>query len=147
MIKERIEKGEKVRLRLSGAASDLHAADGQYHRDCYQDFINPQHVASTVPKGLVSNSEVEKDLAISNVVDEMDKNQSGIWTFVDLHQLYLGLSSVPQSPLSRRLLVSNINDHFGRLSWKCKSKAVQDYSVSANMLLINCVRCKMKMIV
>lgn len=53
-------KGEKVRLRLSGAASDLHAADGQYRRDCYQDFINPKYVASVAVKALV-NSEVEKE--------------------------------------------------------------------------------------
>ncbi len=46
----------------------------------------------------------------------MNKDQSRIWTSVDLHQLYdnyLAQTSVPLPPLSRCLLVSTINDHFG----------------------------------
>ena len=31
--------GEDVRTRLLGACSDLHAADGQYHKDCYDNFL------------------------------------------------------------------------------------------------------------
>lgn len=35
-----------VRIRINGTVSDLHAADAQYHYDCYITFIGKRNIAA-----------------------------------------------------------------------------------------------------
>ena len=44
--KHQDELSESVRVRLQGAASDLHAADARYHVQCYKSFTSTQNVES-----------------------------------------------------------------------------------------------------
>ena len=37
-------QADNVRLRVQGAVSDLHAADAQYHLDCYNAFMSPKSI-------------------------------------------------------------------------------------------------------
>ena len=49
-----------VRLRISGAHTDLHAADAQYHRMCYTAFMNCRNI-STWSENAYFNQPAEND--------------------------------------------------------------------------------------
>lgn len=41
-------QSEEIRVRLSGAVADLHAADARYHVDCKAKFMSPLHVKNSI---------------------------------------------------------------------------------------------------
>jgi hypothetical protein len=43
---------EEVRVRISGALSDLHAADARYHRDCYSSFMSFRNIKAAQTENL-----------------------------------------------------------------------------------------------
>ncbi len=38
---------DEVWVHLAGASADLHAADAQYHRDCYKSFVSPKNIQAS----------------------------------------------------------------------------------------------------
>ncbi|KAG0712797.1 hypothetical protein GWK47_017681 [Chionoecetes opilio] len=46
---------DNVRVRVNGALSDLHAADAQYHEDCYKTFTNHRNVSAAAGQEATQN--------------------------------------------------------------------------------------------
>lgn len=104
--KRKDEIANKVRLRVEGALSDLHAADARYHTSCMSSFMSPRSVsAACKSQGKVNTV----DNAFQDVLDEMKKDKSCLWNSVELYakyQLYGG------KELCRRSLLAHIKQHF-----------------------------------
>ena len=81
------DAAQKVRSRVEGALSDLHAADARYHVDCMTAFMSPRSVAAAVSHNEeenVSNS----DEILENVIAEMEQNKDRVWNSIEIFQLY-----------------------------------------------------------
>lgn len=78
--------GRKVEIRIKGALTDLPAADAQYHKKCYVDFMSiPVYV------NLSFNTDAIDDDALKPVVDDMYANQQlRTWTTMELYDMYCG---------------------------------------------------------
>ncbi len=67
------EWASRVKIRIQGAVSDLHAADARYHEDCKSSFMAPRSVraaaSSTKPK------ETE-DKALQSTILQMSNESS-----------------------------------------------------------------------
>jgi len=84
--KRRDQQAEEVRIRISGATSDLHAADGQYRRDCYKRFFHSCNVQASIAADLQSVD--NEDLALSYVIKPMNKEYTRIWNSVQVYDIY-----------------------------------------------------------
>ena len=98
---------DDVRLRVEGAVSDLHAADAQYHLDCYNAFMSPRSIEAATNARETSE---DVDTAFLQVVEEMEQDKGHLWNSVDLLAMY---NSFGGDKLSRRLLVGCVTQHFG----------------------------------
>ncbi len=101
------EWASRVKIRIQGAVSDLHAADARYHEDCKSSFMAPRSVraaaSSTKPK------ETE-DKALQSTILQMSNESSQIWNTVAAYDLYLSHGG---ELLSRRTLLEKLTEHFG----------------------------------
>ena len=97
-----------MRVRVSGALSDLHSADGHYHDDCCKRFMNPRnvHTAANSFKEIIN----PEDSALDALIEEMPGNKTQVWNFLELHNIY---SHHGGASLSRRKLVDHLVNHFG----------------------------------
>ena len=68
-------------IRVEGAVSDLHAADGQYHKECMLLFRGPRNLKYS---GSVKVEQAE-DVVVVNYLTE---DRSRIWNSVELHEQY-----------------------------------------------------------
>lgn len=100
---------DDVRVRLSGALSDLHAADGQYHLDCYKLFMNDRNVQAA-SKSTISSQLSSEDAAFGAVVEEMSANKSYMWNSIEIENLY---TSHGGTILVRYKLIHKLQVHFG----------------------------------
>lgn len=100
-------QADEVRLRLQGAVSDLHAADAQYHLDCYNKFVSPRVIQAA---NKTSSTSEEVGAAFLQVIEEMEQDKKRLWNSVDLLDLYTSLGG---DKLSRRRLVECVTSHFG----------------------------------
>lgn len=75
----------EVRARISGAVSDLHAADTRYHVDCRTKFMSPKSKTAAI-KATHSTQEGfdELDEALEGVIWVLKDDMSQIWNSVDL---------------------------------------------------------------
>ena len=96
-------QAEEVRVRVNGAVSDLHAADGQYHDDCYKKFINLKNITSKHTPEAV-------DSAFDSLITEMVSNQSHLWNSIEIYDTYVNYGGVT---LSRPKLIDGLVNHFG----------------------------------
>ena len=99
------EWGRQVEIRIKGALTDLPAADAQYHKKCYKDFV-------TIPKytDLSSHCEVTDDDALKMVIDDMyDKQFSCTWTSTELHDIYCRFGGI----LSSKQMLTKLIDCLG----------------------------------
>ena len=69
-------QADEVRLRVQGAVSDLHAADAQYHVDCYNAFMSPRSIQASHNTSKTSTDVV--DTAFLQVAEEMERDTFGI---------------------------------------------------------------------
>ena len=81
---------------------NLHAADCQYHLDCYQKLIKKK--ASTCTK--VSNHETSFNI----LTEQMLQQESHIWNSVEVFNTYVGLGGSH----SRKSLITELQSHFGK---------------------------------
>ena len=75
-----------MRIRVQGAASDLHAANTKYHDSCRQFFINLKNGrAAQNPKEKIPN----EDVMVASLAKTIKLARDRIWTSTELHGLYL----------------------------------------------------------
>ena len=78
-------EGDKVRIRLEGAPSDLHAAEAVWHLSCHKKFTNPKSILPAQKKKTKPN-----DLSAVNIIVKAIKNEPDrIWTLKEIHGKYL----------------------------------------------------------
>ena len=96
-----------VRVRINAAITDLHAADAQYHLDCYTTFVSKRNIAAAS-----STSEEQEpdptDLAFKYVVDTPQDNPAKMWNSVEIYEVYCNfLNSAEPPSTSTSAAVSN----------------------------------------
>ena len=91
-----------VAMRVNSALSDLHAADGRYHKDCHSRFF-------TNKSNDCQND--DNDEALQKLVSEMIGDKSKIWNSIDCYKKYqeLGGSIIQRRNLAH-ILSSTIPD-------------------------------------
>ena len=100
-------QAEQVRIRINGALSDLHAADGQYHFDCYARFTSKKNIAAVVQ----SESQLQKeDHPFDALVQHISENKSDMWNSIEVQDIYVSYGG---NILSRRNLIDQLVEHFG----------------------------------
>ena len=94
-------------VRVSGAVSDLHAADGQYPDDFFNQFMNSKNVQAAAKSATHCP---QSDAALDSLIEEVSGNKSHVWNSLEIHGTYTehGCTILSRSKLIKRLL-----DHFG----------------------------------
>lgn len=83
------ELASQVQLRIQGAVSDLHAADAQYHHNCYVSFTSTRNVTTATKSS--SSLEMSKDhtsQALDYVISEMMNDTTKIWSSIEVYKIY-----------------------------------------------------------
>ena len=78
--KRKDDTSEAVRVRLEGATSDLHAANGRYHVNCYKSFTNERSIDSA---RRMSANESSSDKSLQNVITALKSDPEKVWNFID----------------------------------------------------------------
>ncbi|CAH1798185.1 unnamed protein product, partial [Owenia fusiformis] len=87
------DQARLVEIRVSGAVSDLHAADARYHGKCYSSFLGTRNVSAAVSGA--SKIELNKtDLALEKVIEEVRNDTSRMWTSTELLDYYISAGGV-----------------------------------------------------
>ena len=81
------EIAQQVRIRVQGAASDLHAADAQYHKECMTKFMGPRGRMYAHRKSEHHTDECEVP-AFVEVIHELSNDPTRIWNSVEVYNLY-----------------------------------------------------------
>ena len=121
---------EQVRIRINGSLADLHAADAQYHFDCFTQFTGERNVKSA--SNIATKSEPSAcDLAFQHIVNTLRGNASTVWNSVEIYSMYRDhmAATARSSSLAddmcaenviqardrkdRSQLVTRLEDHFG----------------------------------
>ena len=87
-----------MEFRVNSAVSDLHAADGRYHKSCMSMFF------SNCPSGI---SDVPYDNALDKLITELRSDRTRIWNSLELHDKYKELDGMH---LSRRSLIAQVSE-------------------------------------
>ena len=93
---------ESVRVRLQGAASDIHAAGGRFHVQCYKSFASTRMVESVSKSrscSLISN----KNDSLEQVIYAIRLNPESIWNSTEVHTLYIEMEGI-ESNIHRFIL-------------------------------------------
>ena len=98
------ELGKIVRDRITGAPSDLHAADAMYHRKCNATFHRDAHRTSVADSKCVAD-----DQAFAETVHLVGSDRSKVWNSLDVEAVYADKGG---SVMSRRVLVETVIQHF-----------------------------------
>ena len=118
------EQAQTVQLRIHGALSDLHAADAQYHLDCYKAFTAKRNIAQATSAGTDDKSVLQAETSFGSVIRAIENNPKIIWNSVELYDIFSvdaseenSLKSCSSSEDSTRkkrsLLIRNLETHFG----------------------------------
>ena len=78
---------DSVRVRVSGALSDLYAADGHYHRDCYKSFMGHRNVSTA--RTNVEQDDDDTDNAFIALVGDVTEDKAHVWNSVEVEELYV----------------------------------------------------------
>lgn len=93
--------GNKVRVRVMTAVSDLHAADAQYHKDCMASFRT--NICASGSKSY------DVESAFEHVVDAMLIDKSRIWNALEIEELYISHGG---TSFIRKHLIKELSEHF-----------------------------------
>ena len=72
----------QVQVRVSGAISDLHAADARYHVACRTNFMSSRSTSAASKEAQAGKVELDKGL--QDVISIMEADMSHMWNSVDL---------------------------------------------------------------
>ena len=97
---------KKVRVRVEGALSDLHAADARYHINCMASFMSPKSISAAKN---ASKEDENTEPAFDEVIGKMLKDKSRLWNLVELYDQYQLFGG---KALLRRSLLVEIQHHF-----------------------------------
>lgn len=75
-----------MHLPLNAAITDLHAADAQYHLDCYTTFASRRNI--TALGSLEGKEQEPSDIAFKQIVDTLQDNPAKIWNLVEINEIY-----------------------------------------------------------
>ena len=104
------EQSTAVRLRILGAPCDLHAADAQYHKDCYLSFMPCRNVQMAKSKDEYPQNDL--DAPITRLISVMNNEPDHIWTSVELHIRYK--TTCNESPsMCRKQLMATLQNELG----------------------------------
>ncbi|XP_066930028.1 uncharacterized protein [Clytia hemisphaerica] len=84
--KRKDDTSEAVRVRLEGATSDLHAANGRYHVNCYKSFTNERSIDSA---RRMSANESSSDKSLQNVITALKSDPEKVWNSIEIHNLHI----------------------------------------------------------
>ena len=91
LLKRCDERGDnysyQVRLWVLGAASDLHAADTQYHRDCCHNFMSKRNVQAASNKAY-DDCVQDHDNGFLKLTEMMEIKKDSIWSSIELYECY-----------------------------------------------------------
>lgn len=97
--------GRQVEIRIKGALTDLPAADAQYHKRCYDDFVQVPRFSN-----LSSGSCQIDDNALELLIRDMFRNQElRTWTTLELYDMYCGFGGL----LSRQQMFTKLTTYLG----------------------------------
>ncbi len=88
MIKEMMYGADEVRTRVSGATSDLHAADSEYHDDSYKSFCSERNVKAAQSKESSATKET-KDTAFKHVIKVIPEDPKHVWRYIIYIKVHL----------------------------------------------------------
>ena len=100
------EWSQEVIVRISGAISDLHAADARYHCDCRKLFMHSKYLDLLQ----ADNPHEEEDASLQMIINCMVGDDQHIWNSVELFTMYENFGG---SQLTRRSLVNSLCEYFG----------------------------------
>ena len=100
---------DSVCIRVSGAVADLHAADAQYHSDCYKTFVSPMSIKAAANKCAAIPHNEDIDNAFEDIQAYLGRNMTQVWNSVELHKVYLDSNG---QHLTRRQLIEKLAHHF-----------------------------------
>lgn len=103
------EWSSHVRIRVEGAVSDLHAADGRYHVNCRNAFLGELAVSAAKQACNEATKQNGNDKYFQEVVDSLKADESRIWNSLELFKLYKDRGG---TTLSRRQLIKALTDTF-----------------------------------
>ena len=102
------EVSQVVHVRLS-SISDLHAADAQYHKDCFQKFFSVRNIkAFSIPKEQNPNEKLQK------LVDMINAQPKNLWSTTKLFEEYTNIcDNSDETKKERRQVISDLKDYYG----------------------------------
>ncbi len=102
-------ESEKVRVRIAGIPSDLHAADIRYQVDCKARFMTEKPIQAAARQSNYSKEE-PSDYALISVMKHLSENKTNMYNSIDIYQKYVDAGG---ESLSRRQVMTNIVEEFG----------------------------------
>ena len=103
-------QADEVRIRLSGAVSDLQAADAQYHLDYYKTFMSKKNMNAVTNS--VNNSAIDQDPAFDALVKDMSTDKSCVWNSHEIQQAYRDHGGTIMHRVQRQRLLQRREDYF-----------------------------------
>ena len=94
---------DSVRVQVNGALSDLHAADGQYHCDCFNSFMSHRNITSARPN--VDQDDDDTDNAFIAIVGDMTEDKAHVGNSVEVEELCVIWWIQTDTPTSDRTIV------------------------------------------
>ena len=103
-------QSEKVKVRIAGIPSDLHAANVIYHVDCKARFVTAKATQAAAREASSSSNTEPRDDAFNSVIRHLATNKPNLYNSFDIYQEYVDAGG---KTLSRRQLISKIVEQFG----------------------------------
>ena len=100
-------KGEEVRLRVNGCATDLHCAEARYHDDCRKEFMGRLNIQSAFN---ARNRGAEEDVPFQTLCKAMLDSPEKTWSSIELYSWYKAEGG---KTVSRRELMIKIKEYYG----------------------------------
>ena len=95
---ERVDDvADGVRFRINAAITDLHAADAQYHLDCYTSFVSKRNIAAASSTSGKQEPD-PTDVAFKNVVHTLQDNPAKMWNSIEIHEVYHNFLDSAEGP-------------------------------------------------
>ena len=82
-----------VRVRVEGAPTDLHAANGRYHKLCYSGFASERNIQAATSK---YDHESEDREPLNYVIRSIRNEPEKIWSAKELHHYYMSKGGTDQ---------------------------------------------------
>ena len=79
---------EEVSSRISGAITDLYAADARYHQTCFTSFVSSQNISAAVKSTSKQKKPDPVNLTFSCVISLLKSDPGKLWNSVKLYDVY-----------------------------------------------------------